>query len=93
MADSCKRLDAGRWVEKKSPYKLIKIKTQRNLVGGDDRRVGLGMAECDVDCHPKEAAVWLFSYCSRERIHLSKQKSDVFRIIVEETSRHEQVSG
>ncbi|GMI28630.1 hypothetical protein TeGR_g11984 [Tetraparma gracilis] len=90
MADSCIRLDAGRWVEKKSPYKLIKIKTQRNLVGGDDRRVGLGMAECDVDCHPKEAAVWLFSYCSRERIHLSKQKSDVFRIIVEETSRHEQ---
>ena len=48
-----------------------------------ERSVAAGRAEGIVDCEAWEVAAWLFDYCSRDRMRISKERGNPARLIVE----------
>jgi hypothetical protein len=53
------------------------------------QRVAQGLVESVLDCSPKDATAWLFDFASRERWRNSRDNGDLARLVVDETSPHD----
>ena len=80
------------WVEVASPNRHIrmsyKFQPRKHLF---ERVLGLGRAECNVDCAAEEVGKWMFFFCGNERAKMSTDKGNVARFVVSEKSKWDHV--
>jgi hypothetical protein len=78
------------WIDLVTLSPFVKMRMKHTPPENDGRRaVALGNAEAIIDCPPKAAALWLLSYCSRERMRIDKEEGNLARLVFEETSLHD----
>jgi hypothetical protein len=88
--------DEKGWGPLESPYEGVKMDIKSKLKEEGhllESFAALGRAFGTVDCTAEEAAAWLFEYCSRERMALSREEGNPARLEVRERERglHEKV--
>ena len=66
-----------------------RVKHDRSKEG--ERNIALGRADCIIDCSAREAMAWVFDYCSRDRVRVSRENGHPARFILRETSQYDNI--
>jgi len=94
IVDCCRAMvevEEEEWATLPSPSPFIAMRIKYKKPKKGERSIATGEATAIIDCSAHVALAWWHLYCSRERVRLSLEVGNKARLVVSETTPHDNI--